>query len=67
MKFGPVAKPRKKRKKKKKKKTSKKIDKEFMLENCDVIATFPIYSQFGAFQKLDSGRIACKMLNLVFN
>ena len=42
MKFGPVAKPRKKRKKKKK--TSKKIDKEFMLENCDVIATFPIYS-----------------------
>ena len=31
-----------------------------MLENCDVIAIFPICGQFGAFWKPDSGRIVCK-------
>ena len=31
-----------------------------MSENCDVIAIFLIYSQFGATWKPDSGRIACK-------
>ena len=31
-----------------------------MLENCDAIAIFPIYGQFGAIRKLDSGRIVCK-------
>ena len=31
-----------------------------MLENCDVIVIFPIYGQFGAIRKPDSGRIVCK-------
>ena len=31
-----------------------------MSENCDVIAIFPIYGQFGAIWKPDSGRIVCK-------
>ena len=31
-----------------------------MSENCDVIAIFPIYGQFGAFWKPDSSRIVCK-------
>ena len=31
-----------------------------MSENCDAIAIFPIYSQFGAIQKPDSGRVVCK-------
>ena len=31
-----------------------------MLENCDVIVIFPIYSQFWAIAKLDSGCIVCK-------
>ena len=30
-----------------------------MSRNCDVIAIFPIYGQFGAIQKADSGRIVC--------
>ena len=33
-----------------------------MLENCDVIAIFPIYTQFGAICKPDSGRIVCKLI-----
>ena len=32
-----------------------------MSVNCDAIVTFPIYSQFGAIQKPDSGRIVCKI------
>ena len=40
--------------------TSKKIDDNVMSVNCDVIAIFPIYGQFGAIRKPDSGRIACK-------
>ena len=31
-----------------------------MSENFDVIAIFPIYSQFGAIRKSKSGRIVCK-------
>ena len=31
-----------------------------MSENCDVIVIFPVYGQFGAIQKPDSGRIVCK-------
>ena len=45
---------------KRNKTTSKKFDEDVMSENCDVIAIFPIYSQFGASWKLDSGRIVCK-------
>ena len=40
--------------------TSKIIDDDDMPKNCDVIAIFPIYGQFGAFQKPDSGRIVCR-------
>ena len=31
-----------------------------MSTNSDVMAIFPIYSQFGAVRKLDTGRIVCK-------
>ena len=31
-----------------------------MSANCDVIVIFPIYGQFWAIQKPDSGRIVCK-------
>ena len=31
-----------------------------MPENCDVIDIIPIYGQFGAIQKPDSGSIVCK-------
>ena len=31
-----------------------------MLADCDVIEIFPIYGQFWAIQKLDSGRTVCK-------
>ena len=54
MKLGPVTKLDKRNK------TSKKIDDNLMLENCDVIVIFPIYGQFGAIRKPDSGRIVCK-------
>ena len=40
--------------------TSKKSDDDVMSENCDVIAIFPIYGQFRAIWKPDSGRIVCK-------
>ena len=32
-----------------------------MSENCEVLDIFPIYGQFGAIRKPDSGRIACKI------
>ena len=32
-----------------------------MSVTCDVIVIFPIYGQFGAIRKPDSGRIACKI------
>ena len=55
MKLGPVPKIDKRNKT-----TSKKIDDGIMLENCDVIVIFPIYSQFAAIWKLDSRCIVCK-------
>ena len=55
MKIGPVPKIDKKNKT-----TSKKIDDDVMTEKCDIIAIFPIYVQFGAIRKPDSGRIICK-------
>ena len=55
MKLGPVTKLDKKTQK-----TVKKIDYDVMSTNCDVILIFPIYSQFGAVRKLNSGRIVCK-------
>ena len=45
---------------KRNKTTSKKIDDDGMLEDCDVIANSPIYGQFGAIRKPDSGHIVCK-------
>ena len=55
MKLGPVTKIHKTNKK------SKKFDDDVMSENCDVIVIFPIYGQFGAIRKPDSGRIVCKI------
>ena len=55
MKLGPVTKLDKRNKT-----TSKKFDDDVMSENCDVIVIFPIYGQFGAIRKPDSGRIVCK-------
>ena len=36
-----------------------------MPKNCDVIAIFPIYGQFGAIQKLDYGGIVYKTLMFI--
>ena len=38
----------------------KKFDDDIMSENCDVVAIFPVYGQFGSIWKMDSGRIICK-------
>ena len=46
---------------KRNKTTSKKIDDYVMLIDCDIIAIFPIYGQFGAIWNPDSGRIVCKI------
>ena len=55
MKLGPVTKIDKINKT-----TSRKSDGDIISENCDVIAIFLIYGQFGAVQKPDSGCIVCK-------
>ena len=55
MKLGPVTELYKRNKT-----TSEKFDDDFRSENCDVIAIFPIYDQFGAIQKPHSTRIICK-------
>ena len=55
MKLGPVNKLDKRYKT-----TSKSFDGEVMSENCDVIAIFSIYDQFGAIWKPDSGHKVCK-------
>ena len=60
MKLGPVTKLDKKNKA-----TSKKFDDDVMSKNCDAIATFSIYGQFGAIWKPDSGHIVCK--TYIFN
>ena len=52
MKLGPVTKLDKRNKT-----TSKKIDDGVISKNCAVTAIFPIYNQFGAIRKPDSGRI----------
>ena len=41
-------------------KTRSKDYDDFMSEIFDVIAIFPIYDQFGAIRKTDSGHIVCK-------
>ena len=43
------------------KKKKKKNDDHVVFANCDVIAIFPIYDQFRAIWKPDSGRIVCKI------
>ena len=62
MKLGPVTKLDKKNKT-----TSKKFDDEVMSANWDVIVIFPIYGQFEAIRKPDSGRIACKTYIFIRN
>ena len=60
MKLGPVTKLDKRNKK-----TLKKIDDDVTLANCGVIIFFPIYGQFGAIRKPDSGRMVCKTCILI--
>ena len=60
MRHGPVTKLDKRNKK-----PAKKIDDGVMLINRDVIVVFPIYGQFGAIRKPDSGRIVCE--TYIFN
>ena len=55
MKLGPVTKLNKRNKA-----TPKKFDDHVISAICDVIVFFPIYGQFGAIHKPDSGRIVCK-------
>ena len=38
---------------------------DIMPENCEIIAIFPIYSQFGTIWKLGSGHIVCKKFILI--
>ena len=59
MKLGPVTKRDKRNKKR------QKNDDDVMSENCDVIAIFLIYGQFGAIRKPDLGRIVCKTYILI--
>ena len=40
--------------------TAKKIYDDIMSPNCDVIVFFPIYDQFAAIRKPDSGRMVYK-------
>ena len=56
MKLGPVTKPDKRNTA-----TSKKLDDGVMSTNCDVTVLLPIYSQFGAILKEDSGRTVCNI------
>ena len=46
---------------------SKKINGDFISENLEVIVIFPIYGQFGAIRKPDSGRIICKTYVFIIN
>ena len=56
MKLGPVTKLGKRNK------TSRKFDNDVMSRNCDAIAIFSIYGQFGAIRKPDSGRRVCETI-----
>ena len=38
-----------------------------MSENCNVVAIFPIYGQFGAIRKPNSGRIFCKTYIFIYS
>ena len=67
MKLGPVTKLDKRNKTTSKKKKKKKIDDGVMTKSCDIIAIFPVYSQFGAIWKPDSGWIVCKIYILIDN
>ena len=49
---------------KRNKTTSKKFDDDVMSVNCDVMVIFPIYGQFGAIRKLNSGLIVSINSNL---
>ena len=51
MKIGPVTKLDKRNKT-----TLKKFNNDVILGNCDIIANFPIYGQFGAISMSGSGR-----------
>ena len=42
------------------KQRQKKFDDDVTSTDCDVIVIFPIYDQFEAIRKPDSGRIVCK-------
>ena len=55
MKLGPVTKLDKRNKP-----TSKNFEDDVMSEYCDLTVIFPIYAQFGAIWKPDSGRTVCK-------
>ena len=55
MKLGPVTKLDKRNR------TSKEIDHDFMSKNCDITTIFPIYDQFGAMRKPNSGRWSVKL------
>ena len=45
--------------------TSKKFDDDVTSANCDAIVIFPIYDQFGAIRKPDSGCVVCKTYNFI--
>ena len=55
MKLGPATKFDKRSKT-----SSKKFDDDVVSENCDALDIFPVYDQFGAIRKPDSGCIVCK-------
>ena len=55
MKLGPVTKLDNRNKA-----MSKKNDDDVISENCDVIAIFRIFGQFGAVRRQDSGQRVCK-------
>ena len=55
MKLGPVTKLDRRNKT-----TAKKIGDDFISENCDFIAIFSVYGQFGAIRKPDSRSIVFK-------
>ena len=50
---------------KRNKTTPKRFDDDVISKNCDAIAIFPIYGQFGAIRKPDPGRIICKTYILI--
>ena len=47
--------------------TLEKFDDDVMSENCDVVAIFPIYGQFGAIRKPNLGRIVCKTYIFIYS